>query len=83
MGNLVFLVENSVLCCFRARGERSIITLGDILVGLLRSLGAGPLDGLGKVLSSVLGPRLVRRSDMHMIGTNLDSLHCEIDVWLT
>lgn len=89
MGDLVLLVTKSVLGRCGACGERGIVILSDLLVGLLRSLGARTLDGLGNVsggigggvgggAGDILGPGLIRRSVIHKIGTNLDSVHFEL-----
>lgn len=93
MGRLVKLVANSVLGRSGAGGDRGIIIFSDLLVGLLRSLGARTLEGLGDVVGgvltrlgdvvgSVLEPELVM-SLVQKIGTNRGSVHFEVKVWLT
>ena len=50
---LVELVTNGVLCSGGAGGEGCVAVLGNLLVGLLRCLRAGTLDGLGDVVGGV------------------------------
>jgi len=54
VAGLVELVSNGILCGSGARAEAGIVVLGNLLVGLLGSLGTGALDGLGNVVGGVL-----------------------------
>jgi hypothetical protein len=54
VGELVLLVEGSVLGRGGTGADVGIIVLGDLLVGLLGSLGTSALDGLGDVVAGVL-----------------------------
>lgn len=60
MGNLVLLVEESILSGRGASADLGIVVLGDLLVGLLGGFGTSALDGLTDVLSGVLCLMLVR-----------------------
>lgn len=54
VGLLVLLVNDGVLGGAGAGADVGVAVLGDVLVGLLGSLGAGALDGLGDVVGGVL-----------------------------
>jgi len=54
VGLLVELVSDRVLCGGGAGAQAGITVLGDLLVGLVGSLGTGALDGLGNVVCGVL-----------------------------
>jgi hypothetical protein len=54
VAGLVDLVSNSILCGSGAGAEAGVAVLGNLLVGLLGSLGTGALDGLGNVVGGVL-----------------------------
>jgi hypothetical protein len=55
VAGLVDLVSNGILCGSGAGAEAGVAVLGNLLVGLLGSLGTGALDGLGNVVGGVLG----------------------------
>lgn len=54
VAGLVELVSNGILCGSGAGAEAGIVVLGNLLVGLLGSLGTGALDRLGNVVGGVL-----------------------------
>lgn len=54
VAGLVELVSSGILCGSGAGAEAGIVVLGNLLVGLLGSLGTGALDGLGNVVGGVL-----------------------------
>jgi hypothetical protein len=54
VGELVLLVNNGILGGAGTGGDLGIVVLSDVLVGLLGSLSASALDGLGDVVGSVL-----------------------------
>jgi hypothetical protein len=57
VGELVLLVDNGILSGAGTGGDLGIIVLSDVLVGLLGSLSASALDGLGDVVGGVLYSR--------------------------
>jgi hypothetical protein len=57
VGELVLLVDHSILSGTGTGGDLGIIVLSDVLVGLLGSLSASTLDGLGDVVGGVLYSR--------------------------
>jgi hypothetical protein len=59
VGQLVLLVDNGILGGASTGGDLGIVTLGDVLVGLLGSLSTGSLNGLGDVVGGVLNIELV------------------------
>lgn len=54
VGLFVLLVNDRILGSGGTGGELGVVVLGDLLVGLLGSLGTGALDGLGDVVGGVL-----------------------------
>lgn len=54
VGGLVLLVNDGILCSSCAGAERCVAVLGNRLVGLLRCLSTGALDGLSDVVGGVL-----------------------------
>lgn len=54
VGELVLLVNNGILGGAGTGGDLGIVVLSDVLVGLLGSLSASALDGLGDVVGGVL-----------------------------
>jgi hypothetical protein len=60
VGDLVLLVDDGILGGAGAGTQAGIVVLGDVLVGLLGSLGTGALNGLSDVVGGVLGVMLVK-----------------------
>jgi len=54
VGSLVLLVDDGILCGGSTGAQAGIGVLGDVLVGLLGSLGTGALDGLRDVVCCLL-----------------------------
>lgn len=54
MGLLVLLVNKGILGSAGTGAQLSVVILGDLLVGLLGSLGTGALDGLRDVVGGLL-----------------------------
>lgn len=54
VGELVLLVDNGILGGAGTGRDLGVVVLGDVLVGLLGSLSASTLDGLGDVVGGVL-----------------------------
>lgn len=59
VGDLILLVDESILGSAGTGADLGIVALGDILVGLLGCLGTGALDGLRDVVGGVLKSKLV------------------------
>ena len=56
VGLLVLLVDKSILGSGGTSAQLGIVVLCDLLVGLLGSLGASTLHGLGNIVGGVLYP---------------------------
>lgn len=54
MSFFVLLVDDGILRSGGTGAQLGIVILGDLLVGFLRSLGTGALDGLGNIVRGVL-----------------------------